>query len=245
MPGAIDVEPNTRRQVIHDVAITNNVVTGNGGGIAAITVGLNFKDFVQLPNRILIGGNQIQSAGTGIAILWQGDPPTRKTPALDVLIWRNFVTDTDHALRLNGTAGVTVMGNAFAGNRQDMQVGQTLGAADVHFRNNQFVDMGASSGHGITVFGPASIVEFTENAFTDLGSPGSNASAVHFAGGPVENIRYVGNTFTSPNGITRFAVSATNSVSFFEATNEWMGNRLRDGIQLGSFPHALDAPACR
>jgi hypothetical protein len=245
MPGAIDVEPNTRRQVIHNIAITNNTVTGNGGGIAAITVALKFKDFVQQPNHILIQKNEIQYSGTGIAVLWLDGPPTSRTPALETLIWHNFVTNTDHALRLDGTSGVTVVGNTFSGNRLDMQVGETLGAVDLHFRNNEFVAMGASSGHGITMFGPVSIAEFTENAFRDLGSPGSDASAILFGAGAVDNVRYVGNTFSSPNGITRLAIRATDSVSFFGATNVWTGNRLSDGIQLGNFPHTLDATACR
>jgi hypothetical protein len=245
MPGAIDVEPNTRRQVIHDIAITNNTVTGNSGGIAAITVALKFKDFVQQPNRILIQNNGIQNSGTGIAVLWLDRQPTSQTPALDTLIWHNLVMNTDHALRVDGTSGVTVVGNTFSGNRLDMQVGQTLGAADLHFRNNEFVTMGASSGHGITMFGPISIVEFKENAFIDLGSRGSNASAILFNAGTVNNVRYLDNIFSSPNGITRLAISATNTVSFLEATNVWARNILSDGIQLGDFPHTTDAPACR
>lgn len=245
MPGAIDVEPNTRRQIINNIEITNNTVTGNGGGIAAITVALKFKDFVQQPNHILIQNNEIQNSGTGIAVLWLGGPPTRQTPALETLVLHNLVTNTDHALRLDGTSGVTIVRNVFSGNRLDMQVGQTLGTVDLHFRNNEFVAMGASSGHGITMFGPVSTVEFTENAFVDLGSPGSDASAILFAGGAVDNVRYIGDTFSTPNGITRLAISATDSVSFFDATNVWTGNRLSDGIQLGNFPHTLAATACR
>jgi len=243
MPGAIDLEPNQRDELINDVAVTNNTISGSGGSAGAISVSLAFKDFLQGPGHILIQNNQVQNAKTGIFVLWEG-PVTSQTPSLDTLIWGNVVSNVDHPLQLDGVAGITIAHNGFSDSGMDVQLGCGAGAASVRFSSNGFTRVGALSGQGFILCGPLTALTFDGNNLVDLGSSATNGSAVRFANGTTANINYTGNVFSSPNQTTHVAFSAAANASFAPATNTWSGNVLNDGIQLGVFPNAGSAAGC-
>jgi hypothetical protein len=242
MPGAVDLEPNQQDEIVKDLAVTNNNINGSKSG--AISVSLGFKDFLREPGHILIENNQVQNAKIGVSVFWSGQV-TSGTPSLDILIWGNVVSSVDHALLLNGVSGVTVAHNYFSDSPMDIELGCSLGAANVRFGSNRFARIGSVPGQGVLLCGPLETITFEGNTFSDLGSPTESGSAVRFAGGSVVNINYTKNEFSSPNQVTRVVFGATSSVSFLPETNTWNGNLLHDGIQMGVFPHgAGSATSC-
>jgi hypothetical protein len=237
MPGAIDLEPNQRDEIIRDIVIRNNTITRSNGGAGAISVVLNFKDFVMGPGKITIEHNQIQSSKNGIAILWRGGMTTEQTPPLDTVIRNNVIKEVDRPMTLDGVAGITVDDNDFSGSPSELQLGCTFGAFGVHFTNNRFERIGGNSAHGITVCGPAADLVFEKNAFTNLGSGQKDGSAIYFARGAATNVTFTANTFSSPAHVTQVAIRAASGASLRAETNTWTGNILQDRIQQGTFPH--------
>jgi hypothetical protein len=237
MPGAIDLEPNQRDEIIRDVAIRNNTITGSNGGAGAISVVLNFKDFITSPGKITIEHNQIQSSRNGIAVLWRGGMTTEWAQSLDTVIRNNVIKEVDHPMTLDGVAGITVDHNEFSASRSELQIGCSFGAFGVHFTNNRFERIGGNSVHGITLCGPAADLVFDKNAFTNLGSGQKDGSAIYFARGAATNVTFTANTFSSPAHVTRVAIRTASGVSLRGKTNTWTGNILQDRIQQGTFPH--------
>lgn len=237
MPGAIDLEPNQRDETIRDVTVRDNTISRCNGGGGAISVILNFKDFVTPPGRIAIEHNQIQGSKSGVAVQWNGGMATEQTQSLDTVIRNNVIREVDRPMTLDGVAGITVDGNEFFASRSELQIGCSLGAFGVHFTNNRFERIGSNSQNGITLCGPAADLVFEKNTFTNLGSGQKDVSAIYFARGTTQNVTFAANTFSSPAHVTQVAVRVASGASLKAETNTWTANVLQDRIQKGKFPH--------
>jgi len=240
MPGAIDIEPNERDEIVRDVMIRDNAITGNNGGVGSISVVLYYKDFLTMPGHITIENNRIQDSKHGITILWQGGAATKQTPPLEMIIRHNFLKEVDGPLQLDGIAGVTVDDNDFSGSRSEVMVGYGLGASSLHFIKNRFERIGSNSTQGITLCGPLTDLVFEKNSFIDLGSGRQQGSAIYFARGAATNVSFTGNTFSSPSRVTQNAIRTANGVSLRRETNTWKGNVLQDGVRQGTFAHRVE-----
>jgi hypothetical protein len=242
MPGAIDLEPNQRDEIMRNVLVSNNTI--NGSGDAAILVQLRFKDFFQSPGHILIANNQIQTSAIGIFLLSEG-AAAPGTPALDTLVLRNVESSVVRPMSLNGVKGVTISNNSFSLDGMDLTVGCGFGIFDVHFADNTFTATRGTSGGGIQLCGPLNNLVFSGNTFVDLSAARTHVS-INFVTGSASAIAFTGNTFSSPSGQTLSAIGAADGVSFAPETNTWSGNVLQDGVQLGAFPHGDGfAASCR
>jgi hypothetical protein len=240
MPGAIDIEPNERDEIVRDVMIRDNAITGNNGGVGSISVVLYYKDFLTMPGHITIENNRIQDSKHGITVLWQGGAATEQTPPLEMIIRHNFLKEVDGPMQLDGIAGVTVDNNDFSGSRSEVMVGYGLGASNLHFINNRFERIGRNSTQGITLCGPLTDLVFDKNRFIDLGSGRQPGSAIYFARGAVTNVFFTGNTFSSPSRVTKIAIRTANGASLRPETNTWKGNDLQDGVRQGTFAHHVE-----
>jgi hypothetical protein len=238
MPGAIDVEPDEKNESIRDVAIEDNTITGNNGGVGAISIVLNLKDFLITPGHITVENNRVESSKNGITILWRGGPTTPQTQSLDTFIRHNVVKEVGRPMTLDGTVGITVENNDISDSRSELQIGCGFGAVGLHFKNNLLYRVGSNSAHGITLCGPLSDLVFERNGFSDLGSGQRGGSAIYFARGVATNVTFSANTFSSPNHVTQVAIRAASGASFWDGTTSWTGNVLHDRIQPGSFVHA-------
>jgi Pectate lyase superfamily protein len=238
MPGAIDIEPDEKNQSVRDIVIKDNTITGNKGGVGAISIVLNLKDFLITPGHITVENNRIENSKRGIMILWRGGPATQQTQSLDTVIRHNVVKDVDRPMTLDGGVGITVDNNDISDSRSELQIGCGFGAVDLRFQNNRFYRVGSKSAHGIMICGPLSDLVFERNDFADLGSGQRGGSAIYFGRGAATNVTFVANTFSSPNHITHVAVLAAYSASCCGGTAAWTGNVLHDRIQPGSFRHA-------
>jgi hypothetical protein len=240
MPGAIDIEPNERDEIVRDVMIRDNAITGNNGGVGSISVVLYYKDFLTMPGHITIENNRIQDSKHGITILWQGGAATKQTPPLEMIIRHNALKGVDGPMQLDGIAGVTVDDNDFSSSRSEVLVGYSFGASGLHFTNNRFERIGSNSTQGITLCGPLTDLVLEKNRFIDLGSGRQPGSAIYFARGAVTNVSFTGNTFSSPSRVTPNAIRTANGVSLRPETNIWKENVLRDGVRQGTFKHRAE-----
>lgn len=240
MPGAIDIEPNQRDEIIRDVIIRDNTITSNNGGVGAISVVLYYKDFLTMPGQITIENNRIQNSKFGLTVLWQGGAATEQTQSLDTVIRHNVIKEVEGPMKLDGIAGVTVDDNEFSGSRSEVLVGYSFGASGLHFTNNRFERIGSNSTQGVTLCGPLTDLVFEKNRFIDLGSGQQPGSAIYFARGAVTNVSFTGNTFSSPSRVTQIAIRTANGVSLRPETNTWKGNVLQDGVQRGTFKHRAE-----
>ncbi len=235
MPGAIDLEPNQPVEIIRDVSLRNNVVTSSRG--AGIAVVIRPEGFHQSPSRILIENNRIQNTAKGILVLWKGNESGPKTSPARVVIRRNQITNADQALILDGAAGFIADENDISVSRQGVQLGAHFGISNMHIGRNRLAHLGVDSGHGIMLFGPVTAVIFEGNSFEDLGSQESDGSAIYFARGSAKDVKFVGNTFSSPGHQTRIAIGSASLVAFTPDSIAWASNILKDGVTAGTFPH--------
>jgi polygalacturonase len=240
MPGAIDIEPNERDEIVRDVIIRDNTITENKGGVGSISVVLYYKDFLTMPGHITIENNRIQDSKHGITVLWQGGAATKQTPSLEMIIRHNFLKEIDGPMQLDGIAGVTVDDNDFSGSRSEVMVGYDLGASGLHFINNRFERIGSNSAQGITLCGPLTDLVFEKNKFIDIGSGRQQGSAIYFARGAATNVSFTGNTFSSPSRVTQNAIRTANGASLRRETNIWKENVLQDGVRQGTFAHRVE-----
>lgn len=237
MPGAIDVEPDQKSEIIRDVAMRDNTITGNHGGVGAISIVLNLKDFLVAPGHITVENNRIESSKNGITILWRDGPITQQTQSLDTLVRHNVVKEIGRPMILDGTVGITVDNNDISDSRSELQIGCGFGAVGVQFKNNRLHRVGRNSAYGIMLCGPLSDLVFDRNCFADLGSGQTVGSAIYFARGAARNVTFSANTFSSPSHVTQVAIRAATGASFCCGTTAWTGNVLRNRIRPGSFPH--------
>jgi hypothetical protein len=237
MPGAIDIEPNQRDETIRDIIIADNTIEEGNSGLGAISIVLNYKDFVTSPGQIRIENNRIQHAKTGIRVSWGGGPATSLTHPLDIYVQHNVVADVERPMTLEGVAGVTVNDNQFSDSKYEFQLGTALGVHGVHFTNNRFEHLGRTQPFGFTVYGQIEDLLFEKNLFIDIGSGQKGGSAIIFVRGAITNVRFTDNIFSSPASVTRAAIRIERAVSSKTETNTWTGNVLQDGIERGAFPH--------
>lgn len=237
MPGAIDIEPNQTNEVIRGVMIRNNTITGNNGGVGAISVALNLRDFLETPNQIVIEDNHIENSKYGITMLWRGAPLTGSTPSLNSVIRNNVVRGVDRPLTLDGTVGITVDENEFSDSRVDVQLGCGFGATGLHFIHNRFQRIGSIVLQGITMCGPISDVVFERNGFTDLGSAEKEGSAIYVARGTATNVRFTANTFSSQVRAAKTTIRLERGAASIEReTFIWKENVLQNVRHPGSMP---------
>ena len=229
MPGAIDIEPNQTNEVIRGVMIRNNTITGNNGGVGAISVALNLRDFLETPNQIVIEDNHIENSKWGITVVWRGEPVTSSTPSLNSVIRNNVVRGVDRPLTLDGAVGFTVDENEFSDSRIDVQLGCRFGASGLHFIHNRFQRVGSIVLQGITMCGPISDVVFERNGFTDVGSAEKEGSAIYVAKGAATNVRFTANTFSSQARAAKTTIrSERGAASIERETFIWKENVLQN-----------------
>lgn len=237
MPGAIDIEPNQTNEVIRGVMIRNNTITGNNGGVGAISVALNLRDFSEAPNQIVIEDNHIENSKNGITMLWKGAPLTGSRPSLNSVIRNNVVRGVDRPMTLDGTVGITVDENEFSDSRMEIQLGCSFGATGLHFIHNRFQRIGSNSLQGITMCGPMSDVVFERNEFADLGSPEKEGSAIYVRRGTATNVRFTANTFSSRARAGKTTIRAERGTASIEReTFVWQENVLQNVKHPGSMP---------
>ncbi len=237
MPGAIDIEPDHRDEIVRDITIRKNTINDGHGNPGGLVISLNYKNFCEMPARITVEKNHIQNVNVGITLVWLGAPAKAESPGLRSVVRHNVVKQVDRGFILNGVEGLTVEDNDFSATRNGGQIGVDLGAANVTFRKNNFKGLGTESGSGVMLYGPVTNVSFEGNDFTDLGSGTKQGSAIYFARGVTREIRFTSNRFSSPQHLMRSAIDADESVSFNADTNTWRQNVLNDGIKPGTFPH--------
>ncbi len=242
MPGAIDLEPDGESfHVVRNAHIARNTFIGVGGHGGAIAIYIP-RGVLTKPTGILIENNTIDDALTNAFSFEQ--PAGMRGPAADTtqLVFRGNRIHRCAArpFRLRGVEGAVLSDNLFADTLQDAQIGFDRPEDDVHdvtLRDNVFERCGSHEDAGLQVFS-ASDVRFERNSWLDCGNGARDSSAVRFASGSSQRVRFAGNTFASATHRTAHAVSAAPGRRFDAGGNVFApDNQLKDGLT-----NAFDRP---
>ena len=213
-PGAIDLEPDATTAIIKNILISQNILTGIGGNVAAIALTVLYSLTDPVAN-ITITANSISDSNNGI--LAQVAGTTATSPDANILINDNNCFDlTGRPIVVLRCKGVRIVGNRFADTTSEALIGyeDNTGAFDcfdLSFDDNSFTRIGTTSGYGISFWTVTDVV-LEHNRFTDCGaSNGSFGVAIYFASTGTyhqecTNVSLTGNIIESPNAKTTYGI---------------------------------------
>jgi hypothetical protein len=236
MPGAIDIEPNSNDEIIRDISVRYNTVTGTNG-TSALSVALLGQSQREPFGHLVIQGNFVEHANLGILISMRqrGIGPTQH---LSLEVRNNIIRAVVQPLKIDNLSGeITIADNQFSTSPAGVEA-RRIYASCINFLGNHFLRVGTEA-LGAIVVGALSSIDFEDNTFVDVGASQKRGSAIYFISG-TDKIRLLNNTFSSPHHITRVAVGASSPIQFAGDTITWSGNTLQDNIQpgaLSSVPH--------
>jgi parallel beta-helix repeat protein len=234
MPGSVCIEPNESFEVMRSIDIGDNTFLNVGGNVGAISVTLRLNGFDVLPRDLRFENNTITGSPNGIRMTWTNRSAEFSLSALDVSILGNTIQNTERGIVLDGVSGVLLEGNRIESSSKEIIVGNAVGASNIQFTSNHFSRLGTSTERGVLLMGSLDHVNFENNEFVDIGSDQTKEGvAVLLTSGSGTNISFLGNTFSTPNGITKTAVQV--DLGFVTKLGTWVGNVLMNGIQAGSF----------
>ncbi len=234
MPGAIDVEPNYRYNIVKNISIKGNRFE-NIGGNNIIQISITFKlEKLNIPlQNVEISKNVIEGDGKANGIyLGQVRLADDRTTPNSVLISDNVVRHTKRSFMVFGVKGLRMAGNIFEGSEEDPYLSysrKNINIMDVKITANTFKDLSKKDGTGISIFGVLNL-EFRDNIFDNIGKvdgTGGNALFFRRTGGPADRVTIENNTFRGVN--TKVAIQREwGNVTFPEH------NRVKNNIFLSS-----------
>jgi hypothetical protein len=228
MPGAIDVEPNHKYNIVKNIKINSNKFTNIGG---KSTVAFYQSPQMKLDNyfqNIEVTNNSIQGDGLSDGI-YIGLPQIAdsSTPSTNVLINNNIITNTDRSFTIFGVKNLVMQSNSFEGCKRAPSISDPVGKSnlmDAKIIANSFKNLSQIDGVGIYISGVESI-EISQNIFDNIGkSDGSGGNALYFSnsGTSAKHITIVNNTFKGDK--TTVAIQRQSGNVTFPELNVISGN---------------------
>ena len=235
MPGAVDIEPNHQSfHRVRNIRVQHNNFLDIGGNVGAIAVALAAHQYTLHPEGFHIANNTIDRC-TGYGFAFVHRPATAVTvasPSHAIRLHDNLIRHCRGGFGLTGAAGVDISNNEITDTRgcHIAYIEPNTQCADLALRQNRFVRCGSESGIGLNVFSVDRLA-LQENEFIDCGTGQPGSYAVDFKNGRSSSVSIVGNTFTTPAGMTRVAIQKEASHTFAAASNQLSGN------DFGGLPH--------
>ena len=206
MPGAIDVEPNERSNIVKNIHITGNRFN-NIGGNNIIQISITSKlGRIDVPlQNVEIAKNVIEGDGKANGIyVGQAQLADVSTAPNSIIISDNVVRATKRSFVVFGFKGVRMAGNIFDGSDEAPCLSYSdkkINVMDVKIIGNTFKDLSKKDGFGISIFGVRNL-EFRDNTFDNIGKAdrtGGNALFFRKHGGPADYVTIENNTFNGSN----------------------------------------------
>lgn len=211
MPGAIDIEPDNKYNVVKNIKIAENKFE-NIGGHTVIQLTIIFKlgqlsnaiQNIEIVNNIIVGNKSID----GIFI---GQPQFADNNTLpnNILIYGNVVKNTNRPFIIFGFKNVIMSNNTFDGcdNAPCISYSEpNINIVDMKIVTNTFKNLSMNDGLGISIFGVHNI-SFKDNIFDNIGKvDGTYGNALYFRrhGGAADHVTLENNVFKGNN--TKVAV---------------------------------------
>ena len=229
MPGAIDLEPNKRHNILKNIRISQNKFD-NIGGSNIIQVSIpealgsldNAMQHIEITNNVIRGDGKQNGIYVG-----QRQFADDGTPPNNVLISDNVVANTKRSFMIFGVKDVRLTNNIFEECRNDPYISysdKNINVRDMKVTGNTFRNLSKDDGAGISIFGTYNL-EFKDNTFDNIGkADGTFGNALHFRrhGGAAEYVTIENNTFKGRN--TKVAVQRENGNITFPEHNRVGGN---------------------
>jgi hypothetical protein len=229
MPGAIDVEPDEKHDIVRNIKIKENRFDNIGGNnIIQISITFALAKLNNTMQNIEISANTIEGDGSTDGIyIGQPQYADAETPSNNIFINNNLVRNTKRAFMVFGVKGVEMIDNIFDGCDYYPFISyskKNINVRDMKVIGNMFRNLSKKDGAGISVFGSYNL-EFNSNIFDNIGkSDGTSGNALFFRrhGGPVDYVTIENNTFKGEN--TKVAIQREVGNITYPEHNRISGN---------------------
>ncbi|OHB73510.1 MAG: hypothetical protein A2W17_09115 [Planctomycetes bacterium RBG_16_41_13] len=211
MPGAIDVEPDSKHNIVRNIKIAENRFENIGGhNIIQISITFKFGKLDTPIQNIEIVKNIIEG-DKGANGIYIGQPQfaEKNTPSNNILIHDNVVKNTNRSFMLFGFKNVSMFNNLFdeCNNAPYISYSESnINVMDMHIIANTFKNLSQDDGLGVSIFGVHNIT-FKDNTFENIGKvDGTYGNALYFRrhGGAADYVAIENNIFRGNN--TKVAV---------------------------------------
>ncbi len=229
MPGAIDIEPDYKYNIVRNIKISQNRFDNIGGNnIIQFSVTFKLGKLDNAMQNIEISKNSIEGDGK-VNGIYVGQPQLAddKTPPNNILISDNVVRNTNRSFMIFGFKDIRMINNIFEDCKNAPCI--SYSEKDINVRNmqvigNTFKNLSQEDGAGIAIFGVYKL-QFQDNIFDNLGkADGTSGNALFFRrqGGPADYVTIKDNTFRGNR--TKAAVQSENGNITYPEHNLISGN---------------------
>jgi hypothetical protein len=229
MPGAIDIEPNFKYNIVKNIKINRNKFNKTGGtNIQFYNTVQNKLDIsvsnIEITNNIIDGAGLSNGIYLRVALLAEDS-----TPSTNVLISNNIVNNTDRAFMIFGLKRVIMQDNVFDGCKKSPGISDPDGNSnlmDASLVANTFKNLSQVDGIGVYVSGVENL-EIKQNIFDNIGkADGSGGNALYFSnkGYSAKHVTVSNNTFKGDN--TTVAIQRQAGNVTFPELNTISGNEI-------------------
>jgi len=241
MPGAIDLEPDANPfHVVRNVRITNNRFVDIGGNVGAISLVVPAR--MATPSAgIVVSHNEIRGTRRAAFCLLQRGVVDKASRPRGLEISHNSVlASADRPFHIEGVHQATIEDNRFVACHRSALVGYlppALSVTELTMIGNRFEQCGWQDSAGLRVHDVLG-ARFERNEWIDCGNGGPGAAAVELAAGQSASLAFESNTFSTPLGLTRFAIRRSLAHRSVGADGHFRGNRIGAGM-LNQFNEAI------
>jgi Pectate lyase superfamily protein len=233
MPGAIDLEPNLEPfHVVRNVRITNNRFSDIGGGVGVVSLVVPAR--MATPSQaIVVSHNEIHGARCAAFCLLQRGVVDKASRPRGLEISRNTVlAGADRPFHIEGVNRTMIEGNRFVACHRSALVGYlppALSVTELTMIGNRFEQCGWQDTAGLRVHDLLG-GRLERNEWIDCGNGGPGAAAIELGSGQSASLDFHANTFSTPLGLTRYAIRRARAHTSVGAPGRFRGNRVGAGM---------------